>query len=184
MRAAGADAAGPRAVAQFDAGENLAERFAALRALVHHRARGAAERLAGFHDRWRHDPQVVDKWLALQAGRPGAETLGEVEALTGHPSFDWKNPNKLRSLVGVFATANPTAFHASDGSGYRFLADWLIRLDAVNPQTAARLAGAFEAWKRYTDDRQALMREEMARIAAVDALSKNTREIVERMLEA
>ena len=73
-------------------------------------------------------------------------------------------------------------FHRSDGAGYRFLADWLIRLDAVNPQTTARVTGAFETFSSYNTARQELMRAELERIAAVESLSKNTREMVERML--
>ena len=78
--------------------------------------------------------------------------------------------------------ANPVVFHQKDGAGYRFAADWLIRLDAVNPQTTARVAGAFETMRRYDAGRQALMRAELERMAAVEGLSKNTREIVERIL--
>ena len=125
---------------------------------------------------------MIDKWLALQASAPTGTVLDEVRALTEHPSFDWKNPNKFRSLIGVFAMANPVAFHAPDGSGYAFVTDWLLKLDALNPQTTARLAGVFETWKRYTADRQSLMQAQMQRMADTGDLSKNTREIVERML--
>ena len=86
------------------------------------------------------------------------------------------------SLIGVLAGANPAVFHSPDGSGYRFVADWLILLDAQNPQTTARVTGVFESFRRYDPDRQALMRTELERMAAVEALSKNTREIVERIL--
>jgi aminopeptidase N len=118
----------------------------------------------------------------LQASAPISGALAQVTALTEHPSFDWKNPNKFRSLIGVFAMANPVAFHAADGSGYAFVTDWLLKLDGHNPQTTARLAGVFETWKRYTEDRQTLMQAQMARMADHADLSKNTREIVERMM--
>ncbi|MFQ5564931.1 MAG: aminopeptidase N [Paracoccaceae bacterium] len=167
---------------QFRAAGNMSDALPALTALAHEGAPAADGLLEDFHARWRHDPLVVDKWLALQASAPLPGTLERVEALTGHPSFDWKNPNKFRSLIGMLAGANPVAFHRADGAGYRFLADWLIRLDAVNPQTTARVAGAFETMRRYDAARQALMRAELQRIAAVEKLSKNTREIVERVL--
>ena len=149
---------------------------------LHEDAPVADALLEDFHNRWQHDPLVIDKWLALQASAPLPGTLARIDALTGHPSFDWKNPNKFRSLIGVLAAANPVVFHRPDGAGYRFLADWLIRLDAVNPQTTARVAGAFEAFRSFGAARQALMRAELERIAAVESLSKNTREMVERML--
>ena len=170
------------AARQFETADNMTNSMAALKALVDHDAPEAKAALARFYDLWKSDPLVVDKWLSLQAMAPGGDTLARVEELTGHESFDWKNPNKFRSLIGVFAMANPTGFHAVDGSGYRFVTDWLIKLDAVNPQTTARLAGVFETWGRYTEDRQALMKAEMARMAALPELSKNTREIIERML--
>ncbi|HUS54436.1 MAG TPA: aminopeptidase N [Thermohalobaculum sp.] len=170
------------AEAQFRSADNMSDALPALTVLVHEGAPVADALLADFHTRWRHDPLVVDKWLAIQASAPLPGTLDRVQALTGHASFDWKNPNKFRSLIGVMAAANSVVFHRADGAGYKFLADWLIRLDAINPQTAARVVGTFETYRRYDTARQALMRAELERIAAVEGLSKNTREMVERML--
>jgi aminopeptidase N len=167
---------------QFRTADNMSDALPALTALVHEDAPLADALLENFHSRWKHDPLVVDKWLALQASAPLPGTLARIETLTGHASFDWKNPNKFRSLIGVLAAGNPVVFHQADGAGYRFLADWLIRLDAVNPQTTARVAGAFETFRRYDPARQALMRAELERMAAVGSLSKNSREMVERML--
>ena len=167
---------------QFDTADSMTMSLAALRELVHNQAPDAAEALDRFHSKWQADPLVVDKWLMLQASAPTEDVLAQVTALTEHPSFDWKNPNKFRSLIGVFAMANPLAFHAKDGSGYAFVTDWLLKLDALNPQTTARLAGVYETCGRYTADRQDLMRTQMQRMADTAELSKNTREIVERML--
>ena len=170
------------AQSQFDTAENMTQTMAALRELVNYSAPGAAAALDQFHETWKSDSLVLDKWLALQASALTDSVLKQVNALTEHPSFDWKNPNKFRSLIGVFAMGNPVAFHAPDGSGYAFVTDWLLKLDALNPQTTARLAGVFETWKRYTADRQSLMQSQMQRMADTGDLSKNTREIVERML--
>jgi aminopeptidase N len=182
LAATGTVAAFARAEAQFRGADNMSDALPALTVLTHEGAAEADLLLADFHTRWQHDPLVVDKWLTLQATAPLPGTLARLEALTRHPSFDWTNPNRFRSLIGMLAMANPVVFHRRDGAGYRFLANWLIRLDARNPQTAARIAGAFETWKRYDATRQALMRAELERIAAVESLSKNTREIVERIL--
>ncbi|MEM7237013.1 MAG: aminopeptidase N C-terminal domain-containing protein, partial [Pseudomonadota bacterium] len=142
---------------------------------------GARDALSGFYDHWKSDTLVLDKWLSLQASDPRPGAVGRTEALTHHEAFAWQNPNKFRSVVGVFAMGNPTGFHAPDGSGYRFVADWLIKLDPVNPQTTARLAGVFETWRRYEPGRSALMREEIARILATPDLSRNTTEILSRI---
>ena len=169
---------------QFAGAGSMSEALPALTALVHYAGPTAEARLAEFHERWRDDPLVIDKWLALQATSPQPGVLARVRALAEAPDFEWKNPNKFRALIGAFAAANPSRFHAADGEGYRFVADWLTRLDAVNPQTAARVAGVFETWRRYDRPRQAQMRAEMQRLVALPDLSRNTREIVERMLGA
>ena len=167
---------------QFGTGATMSETLPALTALVHNAAPQAEDSLTAFHDHWQENTLVIDKWLAVQATAPVPQALAAVEALTRLPAFTWTNPNRFRSLIGAFAMANPVAFHAADGAGYRFVADWLLKLDAVNPQTAARLAGAFESWRRYTPARQELMRAELRRMAEQEDLSRNTREMVTRML--
>ncbi|MEM6421491.1 MAG: aminopeptidase N C-terminal domain-containing protein, partial [Pseudomonadota bacterium] len=171
-----------RAEALFDEATNMTESIGALGLLVHHGAPGAGDRLDRFEDRWQGDELVMDKWFSVQATAPGAQAAARVAALTGHPAFAWQRPNRFRAVVATFAMGNPTGFHAADGAGYRFVADWILKLDAVNPQTAARVSGAFESWKRYDAKRRDLIHAEMARIAASETLSRNTREIVERML--
>jgi aminopeptidase N len=176
------DPATPLARAQYAAADNMTERMTALTLLVAH-GRGA-EALADFHARWRHDRLVLDKWFAVQAGyTPPEAAVATVEALTRHPDFDWKNPNRLRSLIGTFAIANPAGFHAADGSGYRLVIDWLIRLDPVNPQTTARLASGLGTWQLFDADRRRLMRDQLERLAAQPALSRDTAEIVGRLLQ-
>ncbi len=171
-----------RAAAQYDAADNMTDRMAALSALVVEGATGAADRLAAFETRHAGDSLVIDKWFGVQAMAPAGDPVARARALTEHADFAWKTPNRFRSVVGAFAMGNATGFHQSDGAGYRFVADWLLTLDPVNPQTAARLTAAFESWRRYTEDRQARMRGELERMAAVPTLSKNTREMVERIL--
>jgi aminopeptidase N len=145
---------------------------------------GAQDALADFHGRWRHDPLVLDKWFAVQAQlTPPDAAVATIERLAGHQDFDWKNPNRLRALIGTFAMANPAGFHAADGSGYRLVVDWLIRLDPVNPQTTARLATALGTWRRFDERRKALMRGELERLADRDGLSRDTAEIVGRLLK-
>ncbi|MBK0398041.1 aminopeptidase N [Limibaculum sp. M0105] len=182
MLAADTPEAHRAAEAQFDAADNMTDRIAALAVLVHADAPGATPRLDAFLKAWEHDPLVLDKWLTVQATAPLKDAAARVEALTGHSAFEWKNPNRFRALIGSFAVGNAVGFHAADGAGYRLVADWLLRLDPVNPQTTARVAGCFETWRRYEPGRQALMRAELERIAAAPALSRNTREIVERIL--
>jgi aminopeptidase N len=160
----------------------MTERMTALGLLV---AYGRGEdALAAFHAAWKRDRLVVDKWFAVQAMlTPPEAAVAAVRGLTRHPDFDWKNPNRFRALIGAFASGNPAGFHAPDGSGYRLVVDWLIRLDPVNPQAAARLASTLGTWRMFDPGRQALMRAELERLAALPGLSRDTGEIVSRLLQ-
>ncbi|MGM0585729.1 MAG: aminopeptidase N [Pseudomonadota bacterium] len=175
--------AGPTLAREQAQAPNMSERLPALAALVHSGAEAADAALADFARDWANDPLVMDKWRTLQALSPQPDALERVRALSLDPEFAWKTPNRFRSLVAAFSQNHPR-FHAADGSGYRFLADWLIRLDPVNPQTAARCAGAFETWRRYDESRQALIRAELERIAAQSELSRDMSEIVARILQS
>jgi len=163
---------------QLAGSNNMTDTLAALSALVYSGSASADAALAAFEASWRLDPLVMDKWFSLQATRPGEDSVELVAALMENPAFSLNNPNKVRSLIGAFATANPTGFHAVSGAGYRFVADRVIELNRLNPQTAARIVVAFNRWKRYDPVRQDMMRAELKRIAAEDNLSSDVAEIV------
>ncbi|EYD77150.1 Membrane alanine aminopeptidase N [Rubellimicrobium mesophilum DSM 19309] len=171
---------GVRARAQFAGADDMTQSVAALSALL---AVGLGEaELQQFHDRWKGERRVLDKWFGLQVSlaRPEA-AVATAERLTTHPLFDWKNPNRFRSVLGALAM-NPAGFHDPSGAGYRFLADWLIRLDAANPLMAARMSGAFETWRRLEEGRQSKARAELERIRGTPGLSRDLSEMVGRLL--
>jgi len=173
---------GQRAQALWDAAPNMTERMGALATLV--RLDRAEAALAGMEARFAGNRLVMDKFFGVQAmAAPPARAVPVAKTLAARPDFDWKNPNRFRSLIGGVA-ANHAAFHASDGSGYDFVADWLMRLDPVNPQTAARLITVFETWPRYDAARRQRARTALERIAALPSLSGNTAEMVKRILAA
>ena len=123
----------------------------------------------------------MDKWFAMQVMQSDPkETAAIAGALTNHADFNWKNPNRFRSVMGALAMHH-AGFHASDGSGYALLADWLIRLDPVNPQTTARMCTAFQTWRRYDDVRQEMTAEALDRILAAPELSRDTTEMLTRI---
>ena len=171
-----------RAKAQFDAGANMTDVLAALAVLSAVDCPERADALAAFHARWQQDPLVLDKWFAIQATSPLPDTLRAVQALATHPDFDLRNPNRVRSLVGSFASGNQVRFHDPSGAGYRFLADTVIALDPMNPQVAARIIAPLGQWRRVAPARQALMRAELERVLAQPGLSKNTFEMASRSL--
>ncbi len=168
---------------QFHGAQAMTDVIAALQLLG---SAGAAEReeaLAGFYERWKGEPLVVDKWFAVQAASTRPDTLARVEALLDHPAFEIRNPNKVYALIGGFAGGNPVRFHEAGGTGYRFLADQVLRLDPLNPQVAARLMGPFSRLRRYDAGRRALMRAELERIAATPGLSPDVFEVASKSLE-
>lgn len=168
----------PLAQAQLDSSNNMTDTLAALQCLVWSGMPEADAALQAFHDQWCDDQLVMDKWFSIQAATPGKRSVERVRELLNHAAFSITNPNKVRSLIGVFAMMNPTGFHAIDGSGYRLHADQVLALDSINPQMAARMAGAFNSWTRYDEKRRGLMRTELLRIAGYGTLSPDVSEIV------
>jgi aminopeptidase N len=170
------------AEAQLKSSDNMTDTLAALQGLVWVEAPGADAALRAFEEQWSDDALVMDKWFSIQASIPGERTVERVRKLLDHPGFSIANPNKVRSLTGVFSMMNPTGFHTADGSGYRLHADQVITLDSLNPQMAARMAGAFNPWTRYDDRRRSLMKSELNRIASVESLSPDVSEIIHNAL--
>jgi aminopeptidase N len=160
----------------------MTDSIGALGALADTTSDERDELFARFEARWHGDPLVLDKWFALEATSRRADTLQRVRSLLSHPGYNARNPNRVRSLVGAFALANFARFHAADGSGYAFVADQVLALDAMNPQLAARVAGAFELWKRLPEPRRSRVAVELKRVAAAPALSPDVTEIVTRSL--
>ena len=171
-----------KGVQQYRNADNMTDSIAALNCVVNADLLTAAALLDDFHARWQHDPLVVDKWLILQAGCTLPGTLDRVKALTAHPSFTYKNPNKVRSLIATFCATNHGQFHAVDGSGYAFLGDQVVLLDTLNPQIAARMITPFTQWRRYDAVRQQLMREQLERIGNQQSLSDDVKEVVQKSL--
>ncbi len=178
-----------RATGHFDAAANMTDAMGGLSALMLMSITpdGAAAfdaALARFYEAWKHEPLVVDKWFAIQARTPAADALARVQALTAHPSFEPRNPNRLRALVANFASGNPYRFHAEDGGGYRFLADQILATDKFNPSVAARMLEPLGGWRRYRADLGANMRGELERIVAAPGLSNNVLELAQKALAA
>jgi aminopeptidase N len=168
-------------VAQFDGADNMTDRMAALGALANSNAAARAAVLERFYAQWKGEPLVVDKWLAVQATSRRADTLERVKALLGHEAFDLRNPNKVYALIRSFC-ANHVRFHAADGAGYAFAAERVMELDPVNPQIAARLARAFDRWRKFDAGRQAHARAALERIRGVPNLSRDVAEVVTKAL--
>ena len=173
---------GAQAQRQYDDADNMTQQLAAFSCLL--QAGKGDDAVARFYEQWREDRLVIDKWFMLQIVNAAPENAASTtETLTQHADFTIRNPNRFRSVLGAL-TMNPAGFHRADGGGYRVLADWLIALDPLNPQTTARMCSAFETWKRYDAARQAKIAAQLDRILATPDLSRDTTEMVSRIRNA
>lgn len=156
---------------QFHQADNMTDSLAALEAAVAAQLPCQASLLAEFDARWHHDGLVMDKWFTLQATSPSDDALVQVKNLLNHRSFSLNNPNRIRALIGAFVSGNPSAFHAADGSGYRFLTEILTDLNSRNPQVASRLIEPLIRLHRYDESRQSLMRQALDSLRSLPNLS-------------
>ncbi len=168
--------------AAFETAASMTETIAALDALGQSGSDAFEDALTRFHDRWRSNPLVIDKWFSVQAAAPRADALARAERLRAHPDFNIHNPNRVRALASAFAMRNPRAFFAADGAGFRFISDLTAEIDPLNPALAARMLTPFESWRRFDLTRQAHARAALQSLADLPNLSKNTSEMVTRTL--
>jgi aminopeptidase N len=152
----------------------------ALRALLPLESAQREQAMALFYDRWKDKPVILDAWFAMEASAPRSNALERVQQLLEHPRFDPLAPNSLRAVLGGF-TANVQAFHAADGSGYRFMADQIAAVDARNPITASRMAKVFSRCSSYGSERQKVMRLAIEQLGS-HPLSANTAEVVQLLM--
>jgi aminopeptidase N len=181
VAAASADHAGALAFSQFEAADNMTDRIAALATLANGDAAQRVPALDIFYNRYRDNALVIDKWFSTQALSARDDTVEAVRELQAHADFTLANPNRVRALVGAFSM-NQRQFHAASGEGYRFLADIILALDPLNPQTAAKLLPPLGRWRRFDDARQKRMRGELERILAQPGLSKDVFEQASKSL--
>ncbi|WP_323753824.1 aminopeptidase N [Marinobacter sp.] len=171
------------ALDQYRSADNMTDRLGALRALVNSDFVDEREQaLAEFYDQFNDDPQVVEMWFSVQAASHQAGQLPQIQALLEHPAFDWKNPNKVRSVIGAFAGQNLAAFHSADGSGYQFLAAQVCRLDDSNPQIAARLISPLTRWKKFAPAYRQQMKAALEHVRNKNELSRDVYEVVLKSL--
>ena len=171
---------------QFDEAENMTDRIAALTALTNFsgsakNTKAAAQALNKFFRDFKKEALVIDKWFMLQ-GTARTTDVAKVRELMKHPAFTLSNPNRARSLVFSFCNANPSRFHAADGSGYALWAELVITLNKMNPQVAARLARSMDRWKKYPKNLQVHMKAALQSVADTKKLSSDVLEVVTKAL--
>lgn len=167
---------------QYEKADNMTDSLAVLCAANGAKRQEFRTLMADFEQKWLKEPLVMDKWLTLQGRWPGDDVIETIEKLHEHPAFNIENPNRVRSLYNNFAQYNPTQFHHISGRGYQCLTDLLIKLNGINPQTASKLITPLLAYKRFDSARQALVKAQLERLAAMEDLSKDLYEKVHQAL--
>jgi len=167
---------------QFSKASTMTDQIAALGCIVNSQNPIKSDCLQRFYQQWQNEALVIDKWFSLQASSSQADTFAIVQSLLQHSAFDLKNPNRVRALVGAFSLANPLHYHATNGQGYQFLADQVIALNSLNPQVASRMVSALTQWRRFDEQRQILMKQQLERIINTKNISKDVFEIASKSL--
>jgi aminopeptidase N len=172
----------PLLEAAFAGATTMTDSMAALRALANLPSDAFDRALAAFRTRWNGSPLVMDLWFGVQAGAVRPDTRRRLEGLVADPDFDLKVPNRARSIYAGLPQGNPVTFHAPDGWGYRFLAEAIATADGLNPALAARLAGAFETWRKLEPGRRVQAEHVLRGLASLPGLSRNLTDILTRTL--
>jgi aminopeptidase N len=169
-------------IKQYRAGQNMTDVISALGLIANSELPEREELLADFYARWKDDQLVLDKWFTVQASSKRSDTLTKVKELMQHPDFTMRNPNRVRSLLGAFCSANQVNFHVSTGSGYALLGAAVLQLDPINPQIAARMLRTLSRWRRYDQVRQRLMQQQLEKIVNTPGISKDVYEVASKSL--
>ena len=167
---------------QFDNADNMTDSLGVLGAAQFGDLILFEKLMLAFEQKWHADPLVLDKWFALHANTDRSDILARISILMGHSQFTINNPNRVRALIGTFSFFNVTGFHNIDGSGYKFVADYLIKLNEVNPQIAARIITPLIQWQKVDKTRQKLMQHQLMRIGDTKGLSTDLFEKITKSL--
>ncbi|MCE9507633.1 MAG: aminopeptidase N [Alphaproteobacteria bacterium] len=170
------------ALGQYKAAQNMTDKVAALGILTDTKTDASAFAFEDFYKTWKHEPLVLDKWFGLQAVADRQDVPEIVTRLLQHPDFTYKNPNRLRAMIGSFSASNQKWFHRADGAGYKLLAETVVRVNGINPSTAARLLTPIRQWRKYDPVRKHLMENELKRILSEKDISNDVYEIVSKSL--
>ena len=170
-------------VNQFNTDENMTDSLAALIAANRSSLSCRDDLMKDFETKWIDTPLVMDKWLSLQATENVDAIFDRLEELAEHPSFSMNNPNRVRSLIGAFVSANTAQFNRIDGKGYQYLTNKLIELNKLNPQVAARMVTPLIQFSKFDEKRQQLMKSCLSQLLALPDLSADLYEKVSKALE-
>lgn len=167
---------------QYEESKSMSDRVVALDILENTHPEFVSVALADFYEKYKSETLVMNKYFSILAASKREGTLDRIQALQNDAAYDEKVPNLVRSLIGVFAR-NYKHFHAKDGHGYSFVCDKIIEIDKINAQMASGLAGAFKIAPRMNEKNKRLMFLELEHVLSTQNLSKNTSEIIIKIIK-
>lgn len=168
---------------QYRDANNMTDTMAAMHAANSAQLECREQLMSDYSQKWKHDGLVMDKWFQLQGSNPVKEALSTIKETMAHEAFSMKNPNRVRSLIGSFMNMNPTNFHSKSGEGYKFAGAILRELNDSNPQVASRLLDPFLKLKKYDNERQDLIKQELLALKNMNNLAKDLYEKVTKALD-
>ncbi|KOO03399.1 aminopeptidase N [Vibrio nereis] len=169
---------------QYANANNMTDTIAAMSAANSAQLPCREALMSDYSNKWKHDGLVMDKWFALQGTNPAENALEVIKQTMDHEAFSLKNPNRTRSLIGSFLNMNPVRFHSKSGEGYKFAGEILRELNTSNPQVASRLIDPLLKFRKFDEERQALIKAELEALKSMDNLAKDLFEKVTKALEA
>ena len=165
---------------QFESASNMTDELSALSVLCDLEVEARDRAIRAFYGKWKHDSLVMNKWFAVQAASKHLRVFEHVKALARDPAYDGKNPNKIRSLVGVFGQ-NLVRFHDVSGECYAWMADQVMAIDEFNPIVASRMTHAFQKFQKLGPRHKALMAKSLDRILGLNRLSRDVFEVISKI---
>ena len=142
----------------------------------------ALDHLNDFYKKWKNNDLVIEKWFEMMSTlNIDTQGLNLIKNLLKHKDFDYKNPNKLRSVLSTFQRENILLFHANDSSGYKFVSEQVAIIDQDNPQAAARLILPLTRFTNYSNERKNKIKKVLKTINKPN-ISNDLSEIIDKAL--
>lgn len=163
------------AVEQFYKAKNLTDELNAFEAILYHQGEIREKAIHDFYQKWKTDNLVINKWFTSLASIDEEDTLVKISQLEKTPEFNIKEPNKCHALWTNFIINNPFIFHHNSGKGYQLIADKIIILDKINPQTAARVLSYWEEDEKLISPQKEKLNEQLKKISQ----SISSKEVIE-----
>ena len=165
----------------FENAKNMTDEYMTFHLLVHSNSNKRPMAIEKFYNRWSKDNLVLMKWLSAQASSPHADTLDRLNKIIASTDYDKTVPNMIRAIHRTFGR-NYIHFHHPSGLGYKFIADAIIDIDTFNPSMSSALSKLFGDFKRVPAENRVIMGKEIYRISKIPKISKNTYEIISKIL--